>query len=195
MKWTYNHADDVVINGCKFSKRLFLCVVSKSRYPAAVWDNRAVNTRTMNSSVCLFMKYIWISMESLLNMNQYSYKKDKTSRPSMSLLWRHNGNDGVLHHLTHDCLLKRSFRRRSKKTSKLCGTGLCAGKSPVTGESPAHMASNAEDVSIWWRHHVNVSSDLFTSDIISLYETGMIQLILCQHCGYWKPDTLAQGYQ
>ena len=30
---------------------------------------------------------------------------------------------------------------------------------PVTGESPAQMASNAEYVSIWWRHHVfNVSS-------------------------------------
>ena len=27
------------------------------------------------------------------------------------------------------------------------------GNSPVTGEFPAHMASNAENVSIWWRHH------------------------------------------
>ena len=25
----------------------------------------------------------------------------------------------------------------------------------VTGEFPAQMASNAENVSIWWRHHVN----------------------------------------
>ena len=44
-------------------------------------------------------------------------------------------------------------RRRSKKTSKLRGTGLCAGNSPVTGEFPAQRASNAENVSIWWRHH------------------------------------------
>ena len=29
----------------------------------------------------------------------------------------------------------------------------CAGKSLVTGEFPAQMASNAENVSIWWRHH------------------------------------------
>ena len=28
------------------------------------------------------------------------------------------------------------------------------GNSPVTGEFPAQMASNAENVSIWWRHHV-----------------------------------------
>ena len=29
-----------------------------------------------------------------------------------------------------------------------------AGNSPETGEFPAQMASNAENVSIWWRHHV-----------------------------------------
>ena len=50
--------------------------------------------------------------------------------------------------------VKRLSRRRSKKISKLRLTGLCAGKSPVIGEFPAQMASNAENVSIWWHHHV-----------------------------------------
>ena len=40
-----------------------------------------------------------------------------------------------------------------QKISKLRVTGLCAGNSPVTGEYSAQMASNAENVSIWWRHH------------------------------------------
>ena len=71
----------------------------------------------------------------------------------MSLRWRHNGNDGVSNHQPRHCLLKRLFRRRSKKTSKLRVTGLCAGNSPGTGEFPAQIASNAENVSIWWRHH------------------------------------------
>ena len=62
--------------------------------------------------------------------------------------------DGVSNHQPHDCLLNRLFRRRSKKTSKLCVTGLCAGNSPLTGEFPAQRVSNAENVSIWWRHHV-----------------------------------------
>ena len=31
---------------------------------------------------------------------------------------------------------------------------LC-GNSPLTGEFPAQMASNAKIVSIWWRHHVS----------------------------------------
>ena len=49
--------------------------------------------------------------------------------------------------------LNRLFRHRSKKTSKLRFTGLCAGTSPEDGEFPARMASNTENVSIWWRHH------------------------------------------
>ena len=40
-----------------------------------------------------------------------------------------------------------------KKTSKLRVTDLGAGNSPGTGKFPAQMASNAENVSIWWRHH------------------------------------------
>ena len=53
------------------------------------------------------------------------------------------------------------FRRSSNKTSKLSVTGLCAGNSPVTGEFPAQRASNAENVSIWWRHHVSYLQQLF----------------------------------
>ena len=71
-----------------------------------------------------------------------------------SLQWRHNQRDGVSNHQPHDCLLNRLFRRRSKKTSKLCVTGLCAGNSPVTSEFPTQKASNAANISIWWRHHV-----------------------------------------
>ena len=64
------------------------------------------------------------------------------------------GRDSVSNHQPDDYLLNRLFRRRSKKTSKLRVTGLCAGNSPMTGEFPAQMASNTENVSIWWRHHV-----------------------------------------
>ena len=42
-----------------------------------------------------------------------------------------------------------------KKASKLSVTGLCEGNSPVTGEFPSQRASNAENVSIWWRQHEN----------------------------------------
>ena len=53
-------------------------------------------------------------------------------------------------------------RRKSKKTSKLRVIGLWAGNSQVTGEFPAQRASNAENATIWWRHHVQTSQYLYT---------------------------------
>ena len=70
--------------------------------------------------------------------------------------WRHNDRDGVWNHQPHDCLLNCLFR--SKKTSKLRVTGLCAGNSPVADEFPAQRAGDAENVSIWWRYHESVIS-------------------------------------
>ena len=81
---------------------------------------------------------------------QYRYSSPGTQQ---ALQWRHNELAGVSNQQPHDCLLNRLFMRRSKKTSKLRVTGLCVGNSPGTGESPAQRASNAKNVSIWWRHH------------------------------------------
>ena len=61
-----------------------------------------------------------------------------------TLQWRHYEYDGVSNHQPRDCLLNRLFMHRSKKTSKLCVTGLCAGNSSVRGEFPAQKAGNAE---------------------------------------------------
>ena len=69
------------------------------------------------------------------------------------LQWRHNGHDSVSNHQPHHCLLSCLFSCRSKKTSKVRVTVLCAGNSPVTSEFPAQMASDVENISIWWRHH------------------------------------------
>ena len=70
-----------------------------------------------------------------------------------SLQWSHNKCDCVSNHQSYDCLLNRLFRRISNKTSKLRVTVLCEGNSPVTGEFPTQRDSDAENVSIWWRHH------------------------------------------
>ena len=72
----------------------------------------------------------------------------------LTLRWRHNDHDGVSNHQPRGCLLNRLFSRRSKKTSKLSVTGLCAGNYRWI---PAQRASNAENASIWWRHHDNRS--------------------------------------
>ena len=99
-------------------------------------------------------------------------ESDDTVLKEKPLQWRHNWRVSVSKQQPHDCLLSRLFRRRWKKTSKLRVTGLCTGNSPGTGEFPAQMASNAENVSIWWRHHASTrdQQDLYmwTCDI-SLY--------------------------
>ena len=107
---------------------------------------------------CPYFNVGWrqIAIEVLAKLSSYIPQKTRKyyyiALPK-SLQWRHNEHDSVSNHQPHDCLLNRLFGRRSKKTSKLRGTGLCAGNSPVTGEFPAQMASNAETVCTWWRHH------------------------------------------
>ena len=107
-------------------------------------------------------KFLWRKCYLLLMMINISY------RP---LLWRHNGCDGVSNHQPRDCLLNHSFMCRSTIKQKLRVTGLCAGDSPVTGEFPAQMASNAENAPIWWRHLGNANSitTLFTDIYALLY--------------------------
>ena len=103
--------------------------------------------------ICMYL-YLYINTYLYISMHIYLfidiYKKETQLYIDIILQWRHNGCDSVSN---HQPLLNRLFRRRSKKTSKLCVTGLCAGNSPGTSEFPAQMASHAENVSIWWRHH------------------------------------------
>ena len=107
-----------------------------------------------------------------------------TTNNQTPLRWRQNGRDSVSNHQPRGCLLNRLFRRRSKKTSKLLVTGLCAGNSPGTGEFPAQMASYAENVSIWWRHHATFPLiimilrlfSLFRSQLFSRYAIAILHL-------------------
>ena len=86
--------------------------------------------------------------------NTLKFHNNMSSKEKILFLlqWRHNEHDGISNHQPHDCLLKRLFRHRSRKTSKLRATGLCVRNSQGTGEFPAQKASNVENVSIWWCH-------------------------------------------
>ena len=98
-----------------------------------------------------------------------------------SLLWRHNERDGVSNCQPYDCLLNRLFRRRSKEKSQLCVTGLWVGNSHVTCEFPAQRASNTENVSIWWRHHVS-QKYLLDPVYLALYNMICYQNIWSKCC-------------
>ena len=106
-----------------------------------------VHNKNKSSKVC--------SISHLLRESTADHRNQQNA-----LRWRHNGRDCVSNHQPRDCLLKRLFGRRWKQTSKLRVTGFCAGISPVTGELPTQRASNAENVSIWLRHHGNNASQI-----------------------------------
>ena len=95
--------------------------------------------------LCLLVKRLWLrimemKIGALHNMGIIFVRLDTCDEDDSgngdALQWRHNGRGGVSNHQPHDCLLSRLFGRRSKKTSKLRVTGLCAGNSPGPVYSP-----------------------------------------------------------
>ena len=131
----------------------------------------------MNVNGCLPIGALQIAPDVCISfiMDMESIDESKT-RP---LQWRHNGRGSGSNHQPHDCFLNRLFRHRSKKTSKLRVTGLCAGNSPEAGEFPAQMASNAENVSIWWRHHAYMVRLCKVLGMCWMYMLQNIPWIIC----------------
>ena len=112
----------------------------------------------------------------------------KSLSDNFTLHWRHNELDGVSDHQPHDRLLTCLFRHRWKKTSKLRVTGLCEGNSPGTGDFPAQKASNAENVSIWWRHHDQIKTifkrtAILTSKFANITQSKICYPISTDECG------------
>ena len=70
-----------------------------------------------------------------------------------SLQWRHNGRNGVLNHQPHGFYSTVYSGADQRKHQSSVSPAFVWGirRSPVN--SPQKMASNAVNVSIWWRHH------------------------------------------
>ena len=136
---SYYHISCRISNGCVFIKNALHLFSSLNGESYIIWFEIPIGFWCMYRGNCSDLKQIHVTSWNALR-------------------WRHDGRDGVSNHQPHDCLPKRLFRRRSKETSKLRVTGFCVGNSPVTAEFRAQRASNAENVSIWWRHHDNYRS-------------------------------------
>ena len=138
-------------SGSPLAQVMACCLAAPSHFLNQCWLIRfcVIPTRALSQRV---PKLLCCIMNFLKNHN---FRITAISPKShWALPWSHIEHEGVLNHRRIDYLFNRLFRRRPNKISKLSITGLCAGNSPVTGEFPAQMASYAENVSIWWRHHV-----------------------------------------
>ena len=110
----------------------FLCFVLLWLYHSPWWMLRFFFSINFNRFVLYI--YIFFRVASLAlgqSCDCPSASEVTLKNMGKTLQWRHNGRDSVSIHQPHDCLLNHWFRRRSKKTSKLRVTGLCAGNSPV----------------------------------------------------------------
>ena len=110
---------------------------------------------------------------------------------SISLQWRHNERDDISNHRRPGCLLTPLFRRRWKETSKLRVTGLCEGNPSVTGGFSSQGDSNAENVSIWWRHDIGCCSSRLPSWAISLASWVSRDVDTIRRCRRWLLGTIS----
>ena len=119
--------------------RCFLCAVFLLRgFLECLQRSRAIKAKCIMNERKTYLPTVMASVQTLMSKLR-------------SLQWRYNGHDGISNYHPYHCLLNRLF---SGRTSKLRVTGLCEENSPVTGEFPTQRASNTENISIGWRHHV-----------------------------------------
>ena len=133
-------------------------------------------------------------------IHRYSQWTPNSSMEDITLQWRHNDRDDVSNHRRPDCFTNHLFRHKSKKISTLRVTGLCEGNSPLTGEFPAQRASNAENVSIRWRHHElwGVFSELksisYIDDVL-YFHFFMFCILFNWTALYWMSRVYTQNIQ
>ena len=137
-------------NECNTNSATIAVTFSMYRYQhdmiqSSMNDLRRKAISLPNADHLLIWKYLYISRLdrgfacqkcvtrcTTLCMHRVHHQCSSNRGNFFALRWCHNGRDSVSNHRPHGCLLNRLFRRRSKKTSKLRRTGLCAGNSPGT---------------------------------------------------------------
>ena len=115
---------------------------------------------------------------------------------TVPLQWRHNESYCVSNHRRLDGMLNRLFRRRSKKTSKPALLTVCEGNPPVTTGFPSQTASNAGNVSIWWRHNAISAGSLYYNKYGTYFfvsYTGPLNIDISddKHHVSWEPTSIA----
>ena len=151
----------------------YLCHLSHSNVSSFILNNSTLREGLKEPTLWLTLVVLilfWDTHAHLCKVafNAFSQHQGETSgwnssplntKQNKALQWRHHGHDGVSNHQPHHCLLNRLCGRRSKKTSKLRVTGLCAAKCFHTMD-PFHTYGQYHDC--WWivTHGSRVSAAL-----------------------------------
>ena len=119
--WTNNY----VAGDIKWGVLLFMW--RHRNVDLVIYATHSKTGHTQVSSTGVWGSETWLYSPSIRCHGDIPYLKH------VILQWRHNDHDGVSIHQPHGCLLKRLYRRWSKKTSTLRVAGLCEGNSPHKG--------------------------------------------------------------
>ena len=124
--------------------------VEQANKTPVIWDAITLMCYCNDTKVHTIGGYlVWIHMR--VNASQITNNGALYSR---AYTWEQQRRH-LPHYLTL-CKENPFIKGRESGQRWLRVTGLCAGNSPETGEFPAQRAGNAENVSIWWRHHADL---------------------------------------
>ena len=129
---------------------------------AEIWFlHFGLNTSFIKQSICQWIMMPWNSCDitAMLSVVIHRFTGSREKKYFLpSLRWRRNGRESVSNHEPHNCLLNRSFRRRSKKTSNSASLAFVRGfhrgpvnsphKWPVTPKCFHLMTSS------WWQRNL-----------------------------------------
>ena len=146
LKPNSSHGDSLIVaigvQGCQFH----------ILYNNNIYQTSNLTNKDLLQNRCCMICERGLTKYRCKNINEgvnltFMWQGKQQSPYSYALQWRHNERDGVSNH-------RRLDSGRLMKTSKLRVTGLAEGNPPVTNGFPHTLrASDAENVSIWWRHH------------------------------------------
>ena len=130
----YCHLDSLLI----FSMFLIISVsVIDYIHGCPIFRRVTLTWNILSTSIVVNAIAVWVKCPGLVRRTSTKIcDNGVTCSGKCPLRWRHNGRVDVSNHQPHECLLKCLYRHRSKKTSKLCVTGLSGGNSPWPVNSP-----------------------------------------------------------
>ena len=122
------------------------------------WTNNYIREKTMRgnqSFMSQFKKYIW-AFHIFLRLKFFRLSRRLLSTFHQISIMHYSDviMGGTASQITSLVIFTQPIiQTKIQENIKVPRHWLCAGNSPVTCEFPAQMASNAKNVSIWWRHH------------------------------------------
>ena len=107
-------------------------------------------------SLDMILTTIFGYIQRYLQLYRFYRREGEIRGVFWSLQWRRNDRDVVSNtsfKIVYSVVYSSADQRKPQSSASLA---FCEGKSPATGEFPSQRASNAENVSIWWRNHVGL---------------------------------------